>query len=290
MTLRNQRTNLQDVPFQIQHLYQSDFYQIKHWAFDWTGIAPPPDGYNDSFCFVFVHEGRLAIDLATQPYDLHTGHVIVEKANYVYRLRPATGACSIINFTADFYQQLVDECGLRHSFFFGNPNLLTLGMRTTPALDYLHHQLWHTEAPKNRLERDQLVLNLVQEIIGRMENHDRNDPLSPAYKRFHLTTIEQAKAYMNREFNRDLSLMDLATHCCVSPFHLGRIFKATTGYTPYQYLLSLRLAHAGRLLRDTGLPVMDIGFASGFNSLEHFATAFRHQYRVSPSQYRQQVN
>ena len=132
-----------DSPIQIQHLFGSDFYQIKRWAFDWTGVEQPPDGYNDCFCFVFVSEGRFVADLASQPYDLHTGHVLVEKANYDYRLRPAIGACSIINFTADFYEQLVEDCRLRHSFFFGNPNLLTLGLRTTPAIDYLHHQLWH---------------------------------------------------------------------------------------------------------------------------------------------------
>lgn len=277
-------------PVVKQHLFKADFYQFNHWCFDLEDAGVTHGGYNDCFCFVFVSQGRFAAKLATQAYDLHTGHVLVEKANYEYRLRPAKGACSILNFNADFYEQVQDEYGLRHSFFFGNPNLLTLGLKTSPTIDYLHYQLWQHGRQMDRLQRDQLVLDLIRQVVERMENHSLAEPLSAAYKHFHLTTIEQAKAYLNQAFNRDLSLLDLAGHCCVSPFHLGRLFKACTGYAPHQYLLTIRLTHAERLLRDTSLPVTDVGFASGFNSVEHFVTAFRQRYKQSPSQYRKQSN
>lgn len=161
------------------------------------------------------------------------GHVLIEKANYKYRLHPARGACSILNFSADFYEQLQDEYRLRHSFFFGNPNLLTLDLKTSPAIDYLHYQLRQNGTAMARLERDQLVLDLVRQVLEQMENSSLTEPFSTAYKQFYLTTIEQAKEYLNREFHRDLSLLDLAGYCCVSPFHLGRLFKACTGYAPY---------------------------------------------------------
>ena len=277
-----------DGPIQTQYLFDADFYQFKHWCFNLEDTDVSHNGYNDCFCLVFVSQGRFAAELATQAYDLHTGHVLVEKANYEYRLRPTTGACSILNFSADFYEELRDEYGLRQSFFFGNPNLLTLSLKTSPAIDYLHYQLWQNGRQMDRLERDQFVLDLVRQVLERMANSSLTEPVSTAYKQFHLTTIEQAKAYLNREFNRDLSLLDLAGHCCVSPFHLARLFKACTSYAPYQYLLTIRLTHAERLLRDTVLSVMDVGFASGFNSVEHFATAFRQRHKQSPSQYRRQ--
>lgn len=278
-----------DHPIQTQYLFEADFYQFKHWSFNLDDAGVSHNGYNDCFCLVFVSQGRFAAELATQAYDLHTGHVLVEKANYEYRLRPANGACSILNFSAGFYEQVQDEYGLRHSFFFGNPNLLTLGLRTSPAIDYLHYQLRQNGREMARLERDQLVLDLVRQVFERIANNKLTEPLSTAYKHFHLTTIEQAKAYLNRAFHRDLSLLDLAGHCCVSPFHLGRLFKACTGYAPHQYLLTIRLFHAERLLRDTTLPVTEVSYASGFNSVEHFATAFRQRYHVSPSQHRKQT-
>ncbi|MBD2704840.1 helix-turn-helix transcriptional regulator [Spirosoma sp. BT702] len=278
-----------DSPIQTQYLFNTDFYQFKHWDFDLDEPGVSHKGYNDCFCLVFVNQGRFVAQLATQAYDLHTGHVLVEKANYEYQLRPASGACSILNFSADFYQQLQEEYRLRHSFFFSNPNVLTLGLKTTPTIDYLHYHLRERGRGMARLERDQLVLDLVRHIVERLENNSLTAPLSTGYKQFHLTTIEQAKAYLNGEFNRDLSLLDLASHCCVSPFHLGRLFKACTGYAPHHYLLRIRLTHAERLLRDTSLPITEVSYASGFNSVEHFATSFRQWSQVSPSQYRKQA-
>lgn len=277
-----------DHPVWRRYLFEADFYLFKQWTLDSRGSGLPYTG--DSYCFslVFSNSGQIKFDLANKAYELHTGYVVVEKGhNYDFRLYPATGSFSIIDFTDDFYEQLLEEYQLRHSSFFANPNALTLGLRTTPVIDYLFYQLWQLGGEMSRLGRDQLVLQLVQEVVGRIENHDPNQSIIQ-YKRFHLHSIEQAKAYLHREFNRDLSLLDLADHCCVSPFHLGRLFKAHTGYTPYHYLVSIRLAHAERLLRDTALPVTDIGFASGFNSLEYFITAFRHRYQRSPAQYRKQ--
>ncbi|GAB4006663.1 hypothetical protein GCM10028808_09010 [Spirosoma migulaei] len=277
-----------DHPVWKRYLFEADFYLFKQWTLDAKGAGLPYTGDSSCFSLVFSNSGQIKFDLANKPYELHTGYVVVEKGHtYDFRLYPATGRFSIIDFTDDFYEQLLDEYQLRHSSFFGNPNALTLGLRTTPVIDYLFYQLGQPGGEMSRLGRDQVVLHLVQEVVGRIENHHPNEPITP-YKRFHLHAIEQAKAYLHREFNRDLSLLDLADHCCVSPFHLGRLFKAHTGYTPYHYLISIRLAHAERLLLDTALPVTDIGFASGFNSLEYFITAFRHRYQRSPAQYRKQ--
>ncbi len=273
-----------------QYLFEADFYLFKQWTLSVNGSGLPYTGDSSCFCLVFSNEGQVKLDLANKPYELHTGYLIVEKgSHYDFKVCPAVGTFSVIDFTDDFYQQLIDEYQLRYSSFFGNPNWLTLGLRTTPVMDYLFYQLCQHGGQLSRLQRDQLVLNLVQQIISLIENHDPNEPMTPAYKHFQLTTIEQAKAYLNRQFTHDLSLLDLASHCCISPFHLGRLFKAHTGYAPYQYLLTIRLAHAERLLRDTTLPVMDVGFACGFNSLEHFATAFRQRYTCSPSRYRKQI-
>lgn len=221
-----------DRPIQTQYLFEADFYQFKHWAFALDDADVPNDGYNDCFCLVFVSQGRFAAKLATQAYDLHTGHVLVEKANYEYRLRPANGACSILNFSPDFYEQVQDEYGLRHSFFFGNSNLLTLGLKTSPAIDYLHYQLWQNGRQMTRLERDQLVLDLVRQVIERMESHSLSEPVSTVYKCFHLTTIEQAKTYLNHEFNRDLTLLDLAVTAASARFTWGDFSKPIRATLP----------------------------------------------------------
>ncbi|GAB3643343.1 hypothetical protein [Spirosoma arcticum] len=60
-------------PIRSQHLYQTDFYEIKSWVFDLAGQYQTSEVYNDCFYLVLVNNGRLAVDLATKAYDLHTG-------------------------------------------------------------------------------------------------------------------------------------------------------------------------------------------------------------------------
>ena len=224
-------------PIQTQYIGQSNFYEIKQWAFDLTEQDGRSDGYNDCFCLVFINSGNFVVDLASQRYELHTGHVVVEKADYTYRLRPSTGICSIFNFTADFYEQFIEDYSLRHASFFTNPNWMTLMLTTSPAIDYLHHRILNSGPTMDPLERDCLVFDLVRQVVERLENHALTEPVPDALKTFHLTTIEQAKDYLNREFNKAISLLDLASHCCVSPFHLSRLFRECTGYAPHQYVV-----------------------------------------------------
>ena len=50
--------------------------------------------------------------------------------------------------------------------------------------------------------------------------------------------------------------------------------------------VTLRIEQAARLLRETDLPVMEVGFSVGFDNFSYFIKRFRSVYGVSPSHYR----
>jgi transcriptional regulator GlxA family with amidase domain len=77
--------------------------------------------------------------------------------------------------------------------------------------------------------------------------------------------------------------MEIAGYCFVSPFHFSRLFKTFTAFSPHQFLLNTRLKNAEILLKNTSLSIADIAFASGFNSIEHFSTAFKNKFKCAPS-------
>ncbi|SEN42778.1 Helix-turn-helix domain-containing protein, partial [Sphingomonas gellani] len=56
----------------------------------------------------------------------------------------------------------------------------------------------------------------------------------------------------------------------VSQAHFARSFKAAFGLPPHRYLLTRRIERAKALLRDTDLPVIDIAFQTGWQSLGTF--------------------
>jgi transcriptional regulator GlxA family with amidase domain len=61
----------------------------------------------------------------------------------------------------------------------------------------------------------------------------------------------------------------------VSPAHFARSFKAAFGVPPHRYLLSRRMERACALLRDTDMPIIDIAYETGWDSLGTFGRTFR---------------
>ena len=57
--------------------------------------------------------------------------------------------------------------------------------------------------------------------------------------------------------------------------YFARSFKQAFGMPPHRYLLTRRIERATALLRDTDLPITEIAFATGWNSLGTFGRIFR---------------
>jgi len=95
-------------------------------------------------------------------------------------------------------------------------------------------------------------------------------------------TTELMAAHLEEEF----SLIRLAREADMSEFHFSRLFKRTTGLTPSQYFIHLRMEKARRLLRETTKSVIEIGLEVGYTSPSHFAQVFRREVGIPPSEYR----
>ncbi|MBA3833126.1 MAG: helix-turn-helix domain-containing protein [Chthoniobacterales bacterium] len=79
------------------------------------------------------------------------------------------------------------------------------------------------------------------------------------------------------------SVTDLARELHVSERHLRRALERELGVSPLKLAQSHRLLFAKRLLADTKLPITQIAYASGFQSLRRFNASFAEQYRMPPS-------
>ena len=90
---------------------------------------------------------------------------------------------------------------------------------------------------------------------------------------------------MKSEFATDLSLTTLAAEAGYSRAHFLRMFRAATGQTPHQYLLSLRLENAVQMMNKRSMPLVDVAVACGFSSHTHFTKMFRSRLGILPSVY-----
>ena len=85
------------------------------------------------------------------------------------------------------------------------------------------------------------------------------------------------------------SMEDLSARIGVTSRHLRRLFETHLGATPVQVAQTRRLLFAKQLIEESALPLGDIAFAAGFNSVRRFNTAFRDSYTRAPSALRRSV-
>lgn len=273
----------------IHTLYESDFYRILDFRCRCTECRTSRPEYSQAFSISFVRKGNFLFNVFRRSLDSYTGCVLVTKPGYertVTHTHTVPDECTIFEFRDAFYCELQQRYG-RASFFISGDQHSTL-VRTTAETEFLHHYIVRQvmERKPTRLLIDSLVLDMARTILGSITDYEPDARIHMRLKRQHLSTIEAAKAYINDHFSDDLSVAELAAHCHVSPFHFSRIFRTFTDTSPYRFLQTVRLRNAALLLRSTALPVGDIAFSSGFNSIEHFSAAFSQEYDCAPMVYR----
>jgi AraC-like DNA-binding protein len=114
-----------------------------------------------------------------------------------------------------------------------------------------------------------------------------NTPANALYPKMYLyRRVVQAKLFIDVHYHGPLNLDDIADEAYFSKFHFIRLFKATYGKTPHQYLIAVRIDNAQRLLKS-GVPVTDVCYAIGFDSLSSFSALFKRMVKQSPSAWQQ---
>ena len=104
-----------------------------------------------------------------------------------------------------------------------------------------------------------------------------------------LRRLLRAKDRMDAASHEEWPVRRLARVSGVSEAHFARSFKQAFGAPPHRYLLTRRIERAVALLRDTDLPVTDIAFQTGWESLGTFGRTFRDVTGDSPSAHRLRV-
>lgn len=92
--------------------------------------------------------------------------------------------------------------------------------------------------------------------------------------------------YLEKHYSEPISLAQIGEHFHMSPKYFCYWFKIAFGKAFTDYLNCLRMEKAALLLLTSGLKIVDIALAVGFENTSYFIRRFREMYRATPSQYR----
>ncbi len=96
--------------------------------------------------------------------------------------------------------------------------------------------------------------------------------------------------YCANNFTQPLTLASLEENLHISKHYISHIFGDKLNIRFNDYINSLRITYAARLLRESDDSIIDISGVSGFNSPRTFNRAFKKHMGVSPRDYRQNKN
>lgn len=101
--------------------------------------------------------------------------------------------------------------------------------------------------------------------------------------------IEMGKEYIQKHFNEDISVTEVAEHLYVTPNYLSRIFKKETGEGCAEYINQVRMEKAKALLKNTLYLAYEIAEMVGFRDANYFSLAFKKYTGMSPTEYRDSI-
>lgn len=100
------------------------------------------------------------------------------------------------------------------------------------------------------------------------------------------SVIQNVILYLHANFRNNPSLDEVADFAQLSRNYLSNLFKKEIGMTLIRYCAALKIGYAKRLLSITDMPITDICFDCGFNSIPNFIRTFNLHTGCSPQKYR----
>lgn len=134
------------------------------------------------------------------------------------------------------------------------------------------------------------LINLLNIFCLLLEMEDYKYLSTPGYikqaNQSDFQKVNKIYEYIFVNFQRDISLDEVADLVNITPGSLCRYFKSKTGQTLFDFLKEVRIGYACKLLSVTNKTITEICYESGYNTLAHFNTQFKELKDMTPSEFR----
>jgi len=139
----------------------------------------------------------------------------------------------------------------------------------------------------NILRRNGLLKIFFAELIEYHNKQFLEEQLKDVHDTEKLPHIKRTITYINDNYASKIKINELADHVGVNRSYLASSFKKATGYSPKEYLLSLRMEKAKSLLEKTDMPVNAIANSVGYTDQLAFSRMFKEYTGISPKAFRE---
>ena len=231
------------------------------------------------YCIEFVAKGGGQVTLNNRTYELKAGTVFSYGPGISQRITTVPEQPMIkyfVDFTGHSVKQMLKKniAPLGTAIHVNRPDEITRIMD-----DLLTHGL--SNSPYKSMMCS-ILLEYLLYRIAEMNVSEKNSP-SRAF-----LTYQKCRQHINDHFLTLNSLQDIANACMIDDSYLCRLFKQFDTQSPYQYLLSLKMAYAANGFQETGVLVKEMAHQLGFEDPFHFTRVkiFKKVFGISPQSFK----
>ncbi|HEY3298220.1 MAG TPA: AraC family transcriptional regulator, partial [Armatimonadota bacterium] len=98
-------------------------------------------------------------------------------------------------------------------------------------------------------------------------------------------SILKAERFIRRNFNRPMTVEEMAEVAELSTNYFSSMFKAVVGRTPVDYLTDYRIKQAKRLMVETDHTIGEIASLVGIGDIHYFSYLFKRREGITPSEF-----
>lgn len=126
------------------------------------------------------------------------------------------------------------------------------------------------------------VVEIIEENVCRLEKEFSTNSLVLHRE------IESIKQMIYENYDKELSVDQLAEKVYMAPSYLSHVFKKETGQNLSKFIKAYRMEKAKEMLEGTHKKIVNISYEVGYSNVSYFCQSFREYFGVSPQKFRSQ--
>ena len=264
-------------PFRIIKNYNIDFYYPPHW--------------HNAIELLYITKNDLLANINSRTFRLKENDIIFIPSGSIHEFRAtsSSGTRIFINFELlslgpfDFMESINHLCS----------DICVLKPEDGETYDLIKKEI-ESILKKPMADEIQSQLYCMARIIDiiillcndKSETSDSKKIAEKDEKVIGIEKINESFRYIEKHYNEDIHLSDIAKAVGFNECYFSRLFKEITEKGFRQYLNEFRIKKAECLLRDANCLISEAAYAVGFNSLTTFNRSFKQVKGCTPQEYR----
>ncbi len=250
---------------------------------------------HDHFEMVYIKKGSAVFQVEGIEVNMPPHSIIIIKPGKSHKFVVKSEVCELIvlsfafnsqkdesdnhvSFT-DFVEYIEDDATGDYLFLSLNKKNDIVNILNRISREQLKPQVWGDFL--SCLLIIELFVLLSRTLKQELEQSSKNRNL----KLHELLNI--AKEYIDNNYDKDLTLSQVAKYIYLSDSYFAHSFKDKFGISPKSYILKVRIEAAKEYLKNTDTKVADVAKIVGFSSQQRFNDIFKKHEGVTPLNYRQ---